>query len=77
MKLDKILSLIAVVAVAANAWVQSIEIYQMDDTAMLMVVGPSFNGRNGKLVGGARLGASFVVETEEGQGCTTHSNSGV
>ena len=60
----------AAIGFGMNGWVQSIEMYEVDDTAFLMILGPSLNVKNGKFVIGCRLGATFVIETEEGEGGT-------
>ena len=54
-----------------NGWIQSIELRGgKDDTGCLGLLGPSLNMKNGKFVGGFRLGTSFVVDTEYGEGGT-------
>lgn len=58
------------IAFGMDGWVQSLDLGAIDDTGLLAVVGPSLNFRNGRFVSGIRLGASFVVETEEGEGGT-------
>lgn len=58
------------IGIGWDGWFQSIEVYGMKDTGLLMIIGPSLNGKNGKIVGGVRLGTSFVIETEEGEGGT-------
>lgn len=59
------------IAFGGNFWMQSVEVYDTyDDTFLLMVLGPSLNIRSGRFVGGFRLGTSFVIETEDGNGGT-------
>lgn len=58
------------IAFGMNGWVQSIEAYEVDDTAFLMILGPSLNVKNGRFVVGCRMGATFVIETENGYGGT-------
>ena len=60
----------AAIGFGANFWAQSIEVGNMDDTGLLMLWGPSLNAKLNKFVVGFRIGASFVIETEEGNGGT-------
>lgn len=53
-----------------DGWFQSVENGDLDDTALLMVIGPAVNFRVNRFVSGIRLGTSFVIETEEGEGGT-------
>ena len=59
------------VGFGSNFWMQSVEIQDSyDDTFLLMLIGPSLNVKTGRFVGGVRLGTSFVIETEDGNGGT-------
>ncbi|MBP5351128.1 MAG: hypothetical protein J6Y56_04140 [Fibrobacterales bacterium] len=51
-----------------NFWAQQLDAYGLDDTGLLMMWGPSINAKVGKLVAGVRIGTSFVIETEYGNG---------
>lgn len=58
------------IGVGWDGWFQSVETNGIDDTALLMVMGPAINAKYNKLVAGVRLGTSFVIETEDGNGGT-------
>lgn len=53
-----------------DGWFQSVESGNRDDTALLMILGPAINTKFNRFVAGIRLGTSFVIETEDGEGGT-------
>lgn len=59
----------AALGFGGNFWAQQLDV-GYDDTGLLMMLGPSINAKLGRLVAGVRIGTSFVIETEDGNGGT-------